>query len=65
MRCCRVPEDKALAEYWPLPLRLRNALVRRLPAGAVNGLAQLKARGAARWADAAEGVPTVQKAAKP
>jgi SAM-dependent methyltransferase len=40
MRSCRVPDDRPLADYWPLPYRLQHALVRRLPYEIVNYLSR-------------------------
>jgi hypothetical protein len=48
VRCCQGPDTLRLEDYWPLLYRLRHALVRRLPARAVNRLAHTKAAMAAR-----------------
>jgi SAM-dependent methyltransferase len=47
---CRVPEQRPLADYRPLAYRLQNALVRRLPTGAVDGISRMKGLAAARLA---------------
>ena len=44
LRAFRVPEDERLREYWPLPDRIRHALIRRLPRSSVDRLSRLKAR---------------------
>jgi SAM-dependent methyltransferase len=50
MRSCRVPDDRPLADYWPLPYRLGHALVRRLPRGVVDRLSRTRGALAARQA---------------
>lgn len=40
---CRVPDDKPLREYRPMPRRVRDSVVRRLPGRAVDRLSRLKA----------------------
>ncbi len=52
VRSCRVSDDQELGEYRPLPYRVRDALVRRLPYGAVNRASRLKALAATRRAKA-------------
>ena len=46
----RIADDVALDDYRPLANRVRNAVVRRLPLGAVNRLSRLKATLAAMHA---------------
>ena len=43
LRGCRVPDSQELQDYWPLPYRLRHALIRRLPSNAINRVSHLKA----------------------
>jgi SAM-dependent methyltransferase len=50
VRSCRVPDDRPLADYWPLPYRLGQALVRRLPRGVVDHLSRTRGVLAARQA---------------
>jgi len=52
VRSCRVADRQELADYRPLPDRLRNALVRRLPTAAVDRLSRVRASLAARRAPA-------------
>jgi len=49
-RAFRAPEDQKLPDYWPFPDRVRHALVRQLPRGAVDVLSRLKAQWEARGA---------------
>lgn len=44
MRAFRVPEGEKLSEYWPLRDRIRHALIRQLPRGAVDFLSRIKAQ---------------------
>ncbi len=46
----RVPENQKLRNYWPLPQRIRHALIRQLPRAGVDFLARRKAQLAARRA---------------
>jgi Methyltransferase domain len=46
----RVPESQKLTDYWPFPDRIRHALIRQLPRGAVDRLARFKARTESRRA---------------
>jgi SAM-dependent methyltransferase len=48
VRAARIADGEALANYYPLPHRLRNALVRRLPQRVANRLARLKSSLATR-----------------
>jgi hypothetical protein len=48
MRRYRIPDNKCLDNYWPLPYRLCHALVRHLPIGAVNRFASTKSLMAVR-----------------
>lgn len=48
MRAARVTEDEPLRDYYPLPRRLRNAIVRQLPEAAASRLARIKSAVAAR-----------------
>lgn len=48
VRRCRIADGREPDEYWPLPDRLRHALIRRLPTGLVSGLARAKAARTAR-----------------
>ena len=50
VRSCRVPDERPLADYWPLPYRLGHAVVRRLPRGMVDRLSRTKSVLAARQA---------------
>ena len=50
VRSCRVPDDRPLADYWPLPHRLGHALVRRLPRDVVDRLSRTRGALAARQA---------------
>ena len=50
VRSCRVPDDRSLADYWPLAHRLGHALVRRLPRGVVDRLSHTRGVLAARQA---------------
>jgi SAM-dependent methyltransferase len=54
MRAFRLPEDERLREYWPLSDRIRHALIRQLPRGAVDFLSRLKAQSQARGSRSAE-----------
>jgi hypothetical protein len=44
LRAFRVPDGEVLRDYWPLPDRIRNALIRQLPRPAVNYLSRLRAQ---------------------
>jgi SAM-dependent methyltransferase len=57
LRMRRVPDDQALANYWPFPDRMRNALVRCLPVGTVDRLARYRARQLAHRLASARGTP--------
>jgi hypothetical protein len=48
LRAFRVPEDERLRDYWPLPDRIRHALIRQLPRGTVDYLSRRKAQLEAR-----------------
>jgi SAM-dependent methyltransferase len=48
VQSCRVPKKQTLRDYRPLPYQLLNALVRRLPPGAIDRVSRLKWRLAAR-----------------
>lgn len=50
IRASLVPESEGLREYWPLPDRIRHALIRQLPRGAVDYLSRVNARLQARRA---------------
>jgi SAM-dependent methyltransferase len=50
VRSCRVSDALPLRDYRPLPYRLRNAVVKRLPAGAVDRVSRIKGVLAARLA---------------
>ena len=50
LRSRRVADADELDDYRPLPYRLRHALMRRLPVGAVSRLSRLRAALAARSA---------------
>jgi SAM-dependent methyltransferase len=50
LRTCRVPDGQELRNYWPLPYRLRNAVVKRLPSSLASRAARAKAMLAARKA---------------
>jgi SAM-dependent methyltransferase len=52
VRRCLLADGEELRDYYPRRYRLRNAIVRQLPAGVVDRLASLKARFAARRAGA-------------
>jgi SAM-dependent methyltransferase len=52
IRRSRVPDWRALDDYWPVAFRLRNAVVRRLPTGLVNRVSRINAVWAARRAAA-------------
>ena len=43
LRAARIADGEPPRDYYPLPRRLRNALVRQLPADAANRLARVKA----------------------
>ena len=43
LRSYRVPDDQKLNDYWPALDRLRHALIRSLPANAVNRASHIKA----------------------
>ncbi|HVH75911.1 MAG TPA: methyltransferase domain-containing protein [Stellaceae bacterium] len=47
-RAARIAEDESLPDYYPLPHRVRNAIVRRLPEAAASRLARIKSAAAAR-----------------
>jgi len=53
LRAFRVPENQRLHDYWPLPDRVRHAVIRHLPRGAVDSLSRLKGRLEARRARSA------------
>ena len=53
LRAFRVPENQRLHDYWPLPDRVRHAVIRHLPRGAVDSLSRLKGRLVARRARSA------------
>jgi len=48
LRACAVPDNEKLRNYWPLHDRIRHALIRQLPRGAVDHLSRIKTRFAAR-----------------
>jgi hypothetical protein len=48
IRSCLVRDGDALRDYRPLPCRLQQALIRRLPVSAVNRISRLRATAAAR-----------------
>jgi hypothetical protein len=50
VRSCRVPDDRPLADYWPLSYRLGHALIRCLPRGMVDRMSRTKGVLAARQA---------------
>jgi SAM-dependent methyltransferase len=50
VRSCRVPDALPLRDYRPLSYRLRNAVVKRLPAGAVDRVSRFRGVLAARMA---------------
>jgi SAM-dependent methyltransferase len=50
VRSCRVPDDRPLADYWPLPYRLQHSLFRRLPVGMADRVSRAKSALAARLA---------------
>jgi SAM-dependent methyltransferase len=50
MRACRVPDHRRPDNYWPLPDRLRQAVVRQLPRPVVDRISRLKSRYEARRA---------------
>jgi SAM-dependent methyltransferase len=50
LRAARIADDERIRDYYPLPHRLRNALVRQLPESAASRLARLKSSLAARRA---------------
>jgi SAM-dependent methyltransferase len=50
VRRSRVPDTEPLHDYWPLTYRLRNAVIRQLPAGVVDRFSHLNAVWAARGA---------------
>jgi Methyltransferase domain len=50
----QVPENQTLRNYWPFEDRLRHALIRQLPRGAVDYLSRVKAQRAARRTRSAE-----------
>jgi SAM-dependent methyltransferase len=54
LRAFQVPENERLREYWPLPDRLRHAVIRQLPRGAVDFLSHLKAQWQAKRARSPE-----------
>jgi SAM-dependent methyltransferase len=53
----RVPENQKLREYWPFPDRVRHAVIRQLPRGAVDLLSRMRAHWEARGSRSAE--PTI------
>jgi SAM-dependent methyltransferase len=53
LRTFQVPENQRLQDYWPLPDRVRHAVMRQLPRGAVDRLSRLKVRLGARRAKSA------------
>ena len=53
LRVYRVPDGHKLREYWPLPDRVQQALLRQLPRGVVDHLSRFKARLHARKARSA------------
>jgi SAM-dependent methyltransferase len=57
LRAFRVPEDQRLRDYWPLPDRIRHALIRQLPRGTVDYLSRRKAQLAARRPPSAASTP--------
>jgi hypothetical protein len=48
IRSCLLADGDELRDYYPRRYRLRNAIVRQLPAGIIDRLAAMKARAAAR-----------------
>jgi len=44
LRAFQVPAKQKLREYWPFPDRIRHALIKQLPRGAVDYLARFKAQ---------------------
>jgi hypothetical protein len=48
LRSCRVLDNKQLCDYWPLPYRIRHAVIRRLPICAVNLISRFSSLWAAR-----------------
>ena len=57
LRAFRVPGNQRLNDYWPLPDRVRHALIRQLPRSTVDLLSRLKARLEARRAKLAGSLP--------
>jgi hypothetical protein len=57
LREFRVAESERLREYWPFPDRVRHAVIRRLPRGAVDLLSRKKAQWQARGSRSA--APTI------
>ena len=53
LRAFQVPAKQKLREYWPFPDRIRHALIKQLPRGAVDYLARFKAQLEARRARSA------------
>jgi SAM-dependent methyltransferase len=58
----RVPEDQRLQNYWPLPDRIRHAVIRQLPRCTVDHLSRLKGRLSARKAKSAGSLSWVNPA---
>jgi SAM-dependent methyltransferase len=50
VRAFRVPDNQNLRDFWPLPDRIRHAVIRQLPSGAVDFLSRRKVRSVARKA---------------
>jgi SAM-dependent methyltransferase len=53
VRAFRVAENQSLRDFWPLPARIRHAVIRQLPSGAVDYLSRRKAQLEARKAKSA------------
>ena len=50
LRSCRVLDNQQLCDYWPLPYRIRHAVIRRLPICAVDLISRFSSLWAARSA---------------
>jgi len=50
----RMPENQGLRDYWPLSDRVRHAVIRHLPRGAVDHLSRLKVRWGVKRARSSE-----------
>jgi Methyltransferase domain len=53
VRAFRVPDNQSLRDFWPLPDRIRHAVIRQLPSGAVDYLSRRRVRLETRKANSA------------